>query len=162
MEFIILSSLTAVLLLISFLKDRKKSMKALKMAGKRLLKIVPMILIMVILIAIILYYFPPDVMSRYLGGENRWLAMLSATVLGTIALIPGFIAFPLGGVLRDSGVPYMVIAAFTSSLMMVGLLTLPVEKQYLGMKVSLLRNLVSFVIALTVAVVTGICYGEIF
>lgn len=162
MEFIILSSLTAVLLLFSLYKSRAKTKKALKLAGKRLLKIGPMIMLMVILISITLYFLPPEVISKYLGGDNLWLAMITASFVGSIALIPGFIAFPLGGVLRDSSVPYMIIAAFTSSLMMVGIVTLPVERQYLGMRVAILRNIISFIIAIIVALVTGILYGEIF
>lgn len=162
MEFIILSSLTAVMLFYSLFKSRVKTKKALNLAGKRLMKIGPMIMLMVILISITLYFLPPEVISKYLGGDNRWLAMLTASFVGSIALIPGFIAFPLGGVLRDSSVPYMIIAAFTSSLMMVGIVTLPVERQYLGMRVAILRNIISFFIAIIVALVTGILYGEIF
>jgi hypothetical protein len=76
--------------------------------------------------------------------------------------MPGFIAFPLCGILLETGVPYMVLSAFTTTLMMVGVLTFPVERAYLGTKVTIIRNVISFVIALTVAIITGIAFGEIF
>ena len=47
-------------------------------------------------------------------------------------------------------------------LMMVGVLTYPVEKAYLGAKATLIRNLISFAIALVVALATGLFFGEVF
>jgi len=55
----------------------------------------------------------------------------------------------------------MVLAAFTTTLMMVGMITYPIEKAYLGTKMTLVRNLIGLLIALAVAFVIGISYGEI-
>ena len=55
----------------------------------------------------------------------------------------------------------LVLAAFTTTLMMVGILTYPVEKEYFGAKVTIIRNVVSFFIALIVALVIGIFFGEL-
>jgi len=44
---------------------------------------------------------------------------------------------------------------------MVGVLSFPLEKQYLGTRPALLRNLMSLLIALLVAVITGFAFGEI-
>jgi len=76
--------------------------------------------------------------------------------------MPGFIVFPLAGILVDRGVPYMIIASFSITLMMVGILTYPIEKAYLGARVTIIRNLISFVIALVVAIIIGVVFGEIF
>jgi hypothetical protein len=76
--------------------------------------------------------------------------------------MPGFIAFPLAGILAQKRVAYMVIAAFTTTLMMVGVLTASIEKAYFGLKVTVVRNVVSFFIALSVAVMIGLFFGEIF
>lgn len=76
--------------------------------------------------------------------------------------MPGFIAFPLSGILKQNNVPYMVISGFTTTLMMVGILTFPMEKKYFGTKIAVLRNIVSFFIAIIVAIATGIFFGEIF
>jgi len=50
----------------------------------------------------------------------------------------------------------MVLAAFTTTLMMVGILTFPIEKAYFGTKVTVVRNILSFFIALAVAIAGGI------
>ncbi len=46
--------------------------------------------------------------------------------------------------------------------MMVGVLTFPVERAYLGTKVAALRNLIYLVIAVVVTIITGLCFGELF
>ena len=56
----------------------------------------------------------------------------------------------------------MVLSAFTTTLMMVGVLSFPIEKAYFGTKVTILRNSLSFLTALVVAVMTGVFFGEIF
>ncbi len=76
--------------------------------------------------------------------------------------MPGFITFPLCGILVEKGVTYMVLSAFSTTLMMVGIVTFPIEKEYLGVKVAIIRNVISFCIALCVAFITGFFFGEIF
>jgi uncharacterized membrane protein YraQ (UPF0718 family) len=84
-----------------------------------------------------------------------------ATLIGAITLMPGFVAFPTAALLLASGAGYMQIAAFVSSLMMVGTVTLPVEFKYFGKKVALLRNAFALLFALVVAFVIGKVMGEI-
>ena len=147
-------------LLISLIVNREKTLKALKIAAKRFVNILPAFMTMIILVSIILFLIPDEVISNYLGG-NRFSGILFASFFGSITLMPGFIAFPLCGILLEKGVAYMVLAAFTTTLMMVGVLTAPIEKEYFGIKVTIIRNATSFAIALIVAVVMGLFFGEI-
>jgi uncharacterized membrane protein YraQ (UPF0718 family) len=81
---------------------------------------------------------------------------MAASILGSITLIPGFIAFPLAAALLKSGAGYMQIAAFVSTLMMVGVVTLPMEIKFFGKKAAYLRNGLAFVFSLIVALVMGV------
>ncbi len=153
--------LTGILLLISFLLDRSKTKKALLIAGKRLLFIFPSFMVMLILVSIILFLFPQEKIITYLGYGSNTVNIILAALVGSIAAVPGFIAFPLAGILKDSGISYTIIAAFTTTLMMVGTITFPVEATYLGKKVALIRNLIGFIIAIIVAILIGIYFGEI-
>jgi uncharacterized membrane protein YraQ (UPF0718 family) len=148
--------------LASFLANRKKTLSALKIAAKRFVKILPAFLTMIILVSIVLFLIPNEVISDYLGGSNKFIGVVFASLFGSITLMPGFIAFPLAGILLKEGVAYMVLAAFTTTLMMVGILTAPIEKAYFGTKVTVIRNIISFFIALIITVVIGIFFGEIF
>lgn len=58
--------------------------------------------------------------------------MLIAGLVGSITLIPGFVAFPLAAALLDNVAGYMQIAVFISTLMMVGIVTIPLEIRSFG------------------------------
>lgn len=153
---------TAIALLLSIIADTKKTKKALKITVKKLLKILPSFVQMLVLVSILLYLVPDRVIVKYLGESSKLTGTILGLILGSITLMPGFIVFPLGGILLSKGVGYMSIAAFTTTLMNVGVLTYPVEKEYFGVKLTVLRNIVSFVIAVIITLVVGIIYGEVF
>lgn len=153
--------LTCILLIISLFSSRQKTVKALKIAWKKFVKILPAFVKMLIFISIVLYLFPDKVILQYLGGSNVFKGTILASLLGSITMMPGFIAFPLCGILIKKGVSYMVIASFSTTLMMVGVLTYPIESEYFGKRLTITRNIVSYIMALIIALVIGVLYGEI-
>ena len=155
-------TITGLVLIISFIINKQKPLKAVKIAVVKFKKIFPTFITMLIFVSIILFLFPDEVISNYLGNSSKFISVLLASFIGSITLMPGFVAFPLSGILLTKGVPYMVLSAFTTTLMMVGIITFPLEKEYFGVKVTVIRNIISFFIALIVAVITGILFGEIF
>ena len=155
-------AITGLILLISFIINKQKTIKAIKISFIKFKKIFPTFITMLILVSIILFLFPDEVISNYLGNSSKFISVLLASFIGSITLMPGFVAFPLSGILLTKGVPYMVLSAFTTTLMMVGIITFPLEKEYFGVKVTIIRNIISFFIALSVAAMTGIFFGEIF
>jgi len=154
--------IAGLVILVSLLADREKTLRAVKIAIKQFVKIFPAFLTMIILVSVILFLVPDEIISVYLAGSNKFAGVILAASLGSVTIIPGFIAFPLSGILLQQGVAYMALAAFTTTLMMVGILTAPIEKEYFGIKVTIIRNLLGFFIALVVTVMIGIFFGEIF
>ena len=151
---------TAILVIVSFIADRKRTLQGIKIGLKKFRKILPNYLKILIFVAVILF-FSESLITEYLGQENTLLGMLIGLVLGSVTIMPGFIAYPLAGVLVEKGVLYMIVAAFVTTLMMVGILTYPLEKEYMGARATLLRNGGSFLIAVIISLMIGICYGEI-
>ncbi len=150
-----------IALVISFIADRNKTYRAMKIAFKKFMKILPAFAEMLVLVSIILALVPDSLILHYLGKSNMSEGVLAASFFGSITLMPGFIAFPLCGILLKKGVTYTVISVFTTTLMMVGFVTFPIEKKYFGWKVTVIRNVLSLLIAFIVAVMTGIFFGEI-
>ena len=153
---------TGLVLIISFIINSEKTLRAIKIAIRKFITIMPAFLAMLILVSIVLFLVPDKVISNYLGSNNKFIGVFFASFFGSITLMPGFIAFPLCGILLKKGVLYMVLSAFTTTLMMVGILSYPIEKEYFGIKVTIIRNLISLFMALAVAIMTGIFFGEIF
>lgn len=156
-----LYALTLVLIIILYMKDSSKTITGIKRGIKKLTKNLPAFLNMMILVAISLYFVSDEVLVTYLGQGSGISGLFLASFLGSITLMPGFIAFPLSGLLLEKGVSYTVIALFTTTLMMVGVLTYPVEKEFFGGKVTIIRNSLSLLIALIVSLLVGFFYGEV-
>lgn len=146
---------TIVLLVISFIKNKKKTKMALKKAWKSFENILPQFLSILILIGILLSVLRPETISKLIGQQSGWFGMIVSAIIGSITLIPGFIAFPLAGALLNSGAGFMQMAVFISTLMMVGIVTLPVEMEYFGKKATILRNSLAFIYSFVVALIIG-------
>ncbi len=158
---IILYGVTAALVIVSLARDRQKTKKALIKAWKAFENILPQFLGIIVLIGLLLAVLDAQTISNIIGSKSGWLGVAAASVVGAITLIPGFIAFPTAALLLANGAGYMQIAAFVSSLTMVGIVTLPFEFKYFGRKTALLRNALAFVFSLGVAFVIGKVMGEI-
>lgn len=153
---IFLYTLVVILLLISLSKDRRKTLIALKKAWKAFENILPQFLGIILLVSIFLAYLEPRVISRILGERSGWLGVLLAAVTGAVTLIPGFVAFPTAALLLHGGAGLMQIGAFVSALMMVGVVTAPVEMKYFGKKLTFYRNLLAFLFSFFIAWVIGV------
>lgn len=158
---ILLYIATGVLFTLSIIYNRGKTLNALKIALKKFLTILPAFGIMLILISLALTLVPDSIISQYLTQYNKGISVIIASVIGSITFMPGFITFPLCGILLEKGVSYMVLSAFTTTLMMVGILTFPIEKEYFGVRITIIRNTLSFITAIIVSVFIGIFFGEI-
>ena len=155
----ILYALAAILLVVSFVKDKAKTKKALMKAWKVFEKILPEFLIVVLLVGIMMASLDAETISGIIGADSGWIGVVLAAIVGSVTLIPGFIAFPTAALLLQGGAGYMQIGAFVSTLMMVGVVTLPVEIKYFGKKLAFLRNIFAFLFSFLVAYIIGLVVG---
>ncbi len=147
---------TVVFLLVSFIKNKEKTKKALKMAfnmGKGMAK---SIFAIIFAIGLILTFLPPEQIAEFVSNQPALIATVASALLGTITLVPAFIAFPLVGTLVNAGVGIMPSVAFLTTLTMVGVVTFPLEKEKFGLKFAAIRNGFSFLFAIIIAVVMGV------
>lgn len=147
---------TLLFLTFSFVKSKEKTIKALKMAFKMGKGMALSILTIIFAIGLILTLLPPADIASFVGGQPVFLATIAFALLGTITLIPAFIAFPLIGTLIGAGVSIVPSVAFLTTLTMVGIVTFPLEKKEFGMKFTVVRNSLSFLFALVIALVMGV------
>jgi len=146
---------SAALLAISFFKDKKKTKMALKKAWKSLENILPDFLVVILLVGVLLAVISPEMIIKIIGPSSGWFGVVLAAIVGAITLIPGFVAFPTAAMLLQGGAGYMQIAAFISTLMMVGVVTMPVEIKYFGKKLTIYRNILAFIFSFIVAYIIG-------
>lgn len=145
-------------LILSFIKDRQKTKKSLIKAWKAFENIMPQFLAVLVVIGLALAILSPETITKLLGNESGVWGLLFTAILGAVTLIPAFVAFPLAAALLHSGAGYMQIAAFISSLTMVGIITLPLEIKTFGKKATLLRNTFAFVFSIISALIIGVVF----
>lgn len=61
--------------------------------------ILPELLNILILVSVILYFIPQSVLIHWLGRDSGIMGISIAALIGSVALIPGFIAYPLAAIL---------------------------------------------------------------
>jgi len=142
--------LTVALTLISFVFDKKKTLKGIKKGMMMFFKILPTLLSVIIVVSLVLYLVSDEVLIEYLGKDAGLGAYVSAAVIGSVSIIPGFIAYPLAGILLKTGVSFSVLSVFITTLKMVGILTIPIEAKFFGLKTAIIRNSLSFIGAILV------------
>jgi len=152
---LIFGLLTGIVLIVSFILDNKKTILGLKKGWKMLFSILHPFLNILILISFVLFFIPDTLIVKYLGANSGWLGFTIAAIIGSITLIPGFISYPLAATLLKQGATYAVVAVFMTTLMMVGIVTLPLEIKYLGKKAAIFRNVLKFVAAIIIGILMG-------
>jgi uncharacterized membrane protein YraQ (UPF0718 family) len=153
---LIINGFAVLGLIVSVVGNRKKSVRALKVAGKSFFKILPMVLTIVVLVGLLLGFVPPEAIEGFFGDRSGILGVLIIGGAGAILHIPSLISFPLAGSLMESGASVTSAAAFITTLTMIGTVYLPVEIKTLGKKFALLRNGLSFLIALAISLLMGL------
>lgn len=156
MDSIIFYSLAITLLIISFFKNKTKTKMALKKAWKAFENILPEFLVVILFVGFMLAVLNPETISKIIGEKSGFIGVILAAVIGSITLIPGFVAFPTAAVLLSNGAGLMQIAAFISTLMMVGVVTIPIEVKYFGKRSTITRNLLAFAFSFIVAITIGL------
>ena len=141
--------------MIAFSNDKEKAKKSLKIAGKSFIKIFPMVLTIILIIGLLLGFVPPEQISKFIGEQSGIGGVLLIGALGALMHIPALLSFPLAASLLESGASVTAVAAFITTLTMIGMVTLPLEIKELGKKMALLRNGISFVIAIIIALIMG-------
>ena len=142
-------------MIVSLLKDKDKTKKAIIIAGKSLLKILPSVLMIIMLIGLLLGLLSPAKISQFIGEQSGWEGFLLIALLGTIMHIPSLLSFPLAASLLDKGAQVASVAVFITTLTMIGIVTLPLEIKIMGKKFALLRNGISFIMAILIALIMG-------
>ena len=152
---IIINLIAIIGLIIAFYRNREKAVRSLKVAGKGFIKMLPMVLIIILAIGLLLGLVSPSTISQFAGEQSGLWGVLIVGLLGAVLFIPALLSFPLAASLLDGGASISVVAAFITTLTMIGTVTLPLEIRELGKKMALLRNGMSFLIAILIAFIMG-------
>ena len=123
------------------------SKKTLRM----LIRVLPNIFAVVLLSGLIMEFVPMNRLSEFLGGGILTDGFVGAGI-GSISIGNPLVSYVLGGELLDQGVSLVAVTALLVSWVTVGSIQLPAEIQTFGARFALLRNGLSFLFAMLIAV----------
>jgi uncharacterized membrane protein YraQ (UPF0718 family) len=144
------------LTVVSIIKNKKKTFAAMKKSKSMMGNMLGEIIAIIFLIGLLLTLIPPETIKSALGSANTFVSTIVGALVGSITLIPAFVAFPLVGSLVDAGASIIPAVAFLTTLTMVGVVTFPLEKKEFGTKFALTRNILSFGFAVVIALAMGV------
>lgn len=157
-ETYIIYIVTAILLIISFLKSKEKTIKGLKKGIRTFIKLMPVLVPLFLFVGILLALVTPEFISNSLGESSGIFGLIFGLVIGSITFMSPFVAYPLGVELLENGAAYPQVAGFLVTLMSVGLVYFAAEAKFFSKKSAFLRNTISFVGALIVIVIVMVMY----
>jgi uncharacterized membrane protein YraQ (UPF0718 family) len=150
-----LYSLAVLAMLGSFLVDRERTLLALRIGWRGLVGLTPSVLGLVGLVGLVLALLPPDALAA-LFQHSGAAGFLLVALTGSLVSMPAPVAFPLAGQLVKLGASLASVAAFITTLTMVGVVTAPLEIRHFGKRFTLVRQGLSFALAISVGLLMGV------
>ena len=132
---------------------QKQLIVAFRKALKSFISALPIITGVVLLLGLFKTFITPKMITSVFTGEP-----FKDTVLGSLfgSILTGnpITSYIIGGELLKDGVSLFAVTAFIVAWVTVGIFQLPAEALFLGKKFALIRNILSFILAIVVAAAT--------
>jgi predicted Fe-Mo cluster-binding NifX family protein len=128
--------------------------QSLNSSFRQFIKIMPVLIGVVLIIGLFNEFMPEDLLASIFSG-NIVLDTLWGTFMGSILAGNAINSYIIGQELLTRGVSLFAVTALIISWVTIGLVQLPAEMASLGKKFALLRNALSFIMAIPIAIVMG-------
>lgn len=115
----------------------------------------PVLVGVLLLVGLVNTSIPKDFFTK-IFTENKLLDPFISAALGSVAAGNPLTSYIIGGELQKNGIILAAVIAFILSWVTVGTVQLPAESLMLGKRFALVRNGISFVMAILVALLTVI------
>ena len=127
--------------------------QAIRNTGKQLVTLLPMLIGVVLLIGLFSTFIPKELLSNIFSGHTA-LDTLWGACFGSILAGNPINSYIIGGELLKYDISLFAVTALIVTWVTVGLVQLPAEIAALGKRFALLRNGLSFVLSIPIAMVT--------
>ncbi len=116
---------------------------------------IPIIVPLVLLIGLVTSVLTKEFYASVFSG-NYFIDSLIGGVIGSISAGNPITSYILGGEFLNNGISLIAVTSFLLAWVTVGLIQFPAESMLLGKKFALVRNIVSFVFAIIISILTVI------
>lgn len=145
-------------------QDRQKRGQPRSIPGSLLKSLMSFVQMLPILIGIFLLlglfktFVTRQMLASVFSGTG-WIDVLIGASIGSISAGNTMTSYIVGGELLSAKVSLLAVTAFIVAWVTVGVVQLPMEAATLGRRFALVRNLVSYLLAIAVAAATVVTLG---
>ncbi|MFH1428103.1 MAG: hypothetical protein ABIG60_06310, partial [Patescibacteria group bacterium] len=107
----------------------------------------------ILLIINLINIYAKNYYSQLFTG-NLVLDPLIGTIAGSISFGIPITSYIVGGELLKNGISLVAISAFIMSWSTVGIAMLPLEAKFLGKRFAIIRNIINFIFAIIISILT--------
>jgi uncharacterized membrane protein YraQ (UPF0718 family) len=140
--------------------DRVALLQAAKSSVNQFVSILPVLIGVVLLIGLFNAFISKELLASVFSG-NPTLDTLWGACFGSVLAGNPINSYVIGGELLKHGVSLFAVTALMITWVTVGLVQLPAEIAALGVKFALVRNAISFVLFIAVAILAVIVFNFI-
>lgn len=134
-------------------KPKGTFLQILKRSAMGFASMLPMILGVVGLVGLFQTLITPELLGSFFTG-NIYYDTLVGTLAGGVAAGQAMVSYIIGGELLKEGISMYAVSAFVLSWVTLGVVQLPLEVEVLGMRFTILRNILAFVFTIIIALAT--------
>jgi len=128
-------------------------LSAVRKSSRALWYSAPLLLGIILLVGLVQAFFPPKVIGS-IFHHSVILDSFIGSAIGSVLVGSPVTSYVIGGELLQQGVSLTAVTAFIVSWVTVGIVQFPAEAVMLGRGFSMLRNSLSFLFSIVVAVLT--------
>lgn len=132
-------------------KKRKSIFVSVLGAFKNFATATPLFIGIILLLGLLRTYVPPRLISSIFKGKIFTDTILGS-IFGSISAGNPVTSYIIGGELLKEGISLFAVTAFIVAWVTVGVIQLPAEAAILGKKFAILRNILSFLLSIAVAI----------
>jgi len=133
----------------NFKAVKKSALQTLNSLKRSILILVSVLLLVSFMISAI----PKEFYSKIFTGNNLIDSVIGA-IIGSISAGNPINSYIVGGELLNQGIGLIAVTAFILTWVTVGIVQLPAESLMLGKKFAIYRNILSFITAIVVSILT--------
>jgi hypothetical protein len=123
-------------------------------------RVLPLILGTILLVSLLVTIIPKSFYLAVFQG-NVVLDPVIGSAVGSVSAGNPLVSYIIGGELLKQGISLIAVTAFIVAWVTVGFVQLPAESMILGKKFAFIRNILSFVFAIVVALLTVAILGVV-
>ena len=149
-----------ILFIIAYRRGDGAHIAGLKIAGRILLQITPLLIFAIAVAGLIQVLIPTELVSEWVGTESGLQGVLIGTIVG--GFMPGgpFVSLPIAAALLMAGAGIGTMVAFLTGWSLLAVSRLPLEVGLLGWRFTAIRLSVTFFLPIVAGLLANLFFSQ--